>query len=514
MYKLSIIILLALMAHNSFSARADSSDLIFDNTKIYTYELDFYVDDWEQQLKDNYDSGQLYMPAKFTYGNMVLDSIGVRYKGNSSYIMSLHTRKKPFKFNIDKYKGQTFFGVDMLNFSNCVKDPSFMRERISYEIARRYMPAPRTAYVNLYIEGELIGLYVQVEQIDKTFLRRYFDDNDFNLYKVGDQGGGLEYLGADQASYEAIYELKTNEVINDWSAFITMIEKLNNTPASVFVDTINNYLNLESCINILAFNMTFSHFDSYTGSGRNYYFYDDSISSQFHMILWDLNETFGAYTNNWNVITQDIISISNIDNRPLNKRILENDSLKQVYLKNIHTMIHGLCVLDTIAAMADRIKPLIESHVLADQNKLYTDQNFIDNIENDVYMGPQGTIPGIKSFTQKRNAELQTQLDKYMIIPIISDLKNPALYGMMLRNVPNPFTSTTRIHYKINGGRTSVKISVYNFKGETVTSFDEGFRSPGTYTCIWDAGNLSPGYYIIKLDAGAQVTTQHAIVLQ
>jgi hypothetical protein len=152
--------------------------------------------------------------------------------------------------------------------------------------------------------------------------------------------------------------------------------------------------------------------------------------------------------------------------------------------------------------------------VLADQNKLYTDQNFVDNIENDVYMGPQGTIPGIKSFTQKRNAELQKQLDQYMIIPIISDIINPALNGIMLYNLPNPFKSTTKIYYKINRGKIPVNISVYTFKGELVKSFDEGFKSAGMYTCIWDAGNLSPGYYIIKLDAGTQVTTQHAIVLQ
>jgi len=142
----------------------DSSAIIFDDTRIHDYELHFYISNWADSLTYYYEHGEEYMPAQLTYEGQALDSIGVRYKGNSSYMMARRTPKKPFKFKFDKYKkSQTFFDIKELNFSNCVKDPSFMREKIGYDIVRRYVPAPRAAYANIYIEGELIGFYVQVE---------------------------------------------------------------------------------------------------------------------------------------------------------------------------------------------------------------------------------------------------------------------------------------------------------------------------------------------------------------
>ncbi len=498
----------------TFGELSDSSGLIFDESKVYSYYLEFYVDDWENQLMINYNNGQEYMPAKFTYGDIVLDSVGVRYKGNSSFTMSQNTRKKPFKIKFDKYKDYTFYDLKKLNFSNCVKDPSFMREAISYKIARRYMPAPRTAFVNLYMEGDLIGLYIQVEQVDKTFLERYFEDEDFNLYKVGDKGAGLEYLGADQALYEAKYELKTNEELNDWSAFIDMIDKLNNTSDDDFAATMSTCLNLRSCIKILAFNMVFSHFDSYTGSGRNYYFYDDSTTGQFVMIPWDQNETFGSYSNNWNVFTQDVVTISNLASRPLNRRILENDSLKQIYLNYIHHMVHGPASLDSVSAMADQLKPLIESHVLADQNKLYTDQHFTTNIENDINLGVMGSIPGVKSFSQKRNTELKIQLAKYMDPIAISHTIKKVNGNCSLWNTPNPFNLFTTIHYRVPDAITDVEIGVYNCNGMHVAALYKGKQNAGLHSCLWDARHMSPGFYSIKLTFNDYSLIQKAVIIK
>ncbi|MDP8205594.1 MAG: CotH kinase family protein [Candidatus Electryonea clarkiae] len=398
----------------------DSTEIVFDNTIVHNFELIFYIENWEDSLTYNYEElDEEYMPAQLIYnGNVILDSVGVRYKGNSSYTLSSNTPKKPFKFRFDKYKGdQTLHGIERLNFSNCMADPSFMREKIGYDITRQYMPAPRTAYSNLYIEGELIGFYLHVEQIDKLFIGRYFENNNSNLYKASDDGATLLYRGDEQAEYETEYDLKTNKDISDWGGLIEMIDQLNNTPSEGFTNVMMNYLNLDNCIRHLAFNMLLSHFDSYTGSGRNFYLYDDQVSGQFHIIPWDMNETFGSYSNNWNVITQDITNQSNLSQRPLIKRILENDSLKQVYLDYMQEMINGPASLDSVAIMADRIKPLIDNHVQADNNKLYSYQDFIDNIEEDVYVNLGELIPGIKSFSQARNENVLLQINGDDVYP-------------------------------------------------------------------------------------------------
>ncbi len=397
----------------------DPSGSIFANNVVNSYDLHFYYDNWEDSLQYYYEVlDQEYIPAQLTYnGNVVFDSIGVRYKGNSSYMMSRHTPKKPFKFKFDEYKNQKLFGVERLNFGNFVKDPSFMREKIGYDIARQYVPCPRTAYARILVDGELIGLYMAVEQVDELFLSRHFNDNRGNLYKSSDEGTDMGFRGNVQSDYETEYDLQTNSNENDWSRLITMLDKLNNTPDSLFIDTVSTYLDLDNCVRHIAFNMVMSHFDSYTGSGRNFYLYDDPISGQFKMIHWDMNETFGAYGNNWNVITQDVVEISNINQRPLIRRIMNNAILKQLYLGYITDMVNGAASYESVVVMADRIKPLIEEHVLADNNKLYSSQQFNDNIEGDVQIGIGQLLPGIKTFSQARNQNILMQLYATTVYP-------------------------------------------------------------------------------------------------
>ena len=49
-------------------------------------------------------------------------------------------------------------GINKLKLSNVIQDPSFIREVLSYEIARKYMPASLANFANLYINDTLWGL--------------------------------------------------------------------------------------------------------------------------------------------------------------------------------------------------------------------------------------------------------------------------------------------------------------------------------------------------------------------
>ncbi len=398
----------------------EQSDTLFNANIIHKFELQFYTENWQDSLEYNYEElDQVYMPARLVYNDeTVLDSIGVRYKGNSSYIRSGATVKKPFKFKFGEYiDDQTLFGAERLNFSNSVSDPTFMREMIGYYVSGKYMPSPRAVYANIYVEGELIGLYIEVEQVDELFLKRHFENNDGNLYKASDDGATLNYRWDSQTPYESEYELKTNEDENDWSNFIDMLEKLNTTPDESFAPVMSECLNIDRAISHLAFNMIFSSFDSYTGSGRNFYFYDDRDTDLFNLIPWDLNETFGTYTNNWNVITQDVVRVSNAADRPLICRIMQNDSLRSIYFSRIREMIGGFASLDSVTMLIKRYQPLIEAAVLADDNKLYTSEQFFTNIEDDVRISLGQVIPGLKSFNQRRNANILEQITDLEVFP-------------------------------------------------------------------------------------------------
>jgi len=146
------IIIVFLLAALCFGQRRDASDTIFNDSRIYRYDLSFYTDQWDSLMQYNKQNEEVYIPARFAWhkdngDSVVFDTIGVRYKGNSSYQFAGPSPKKPLKFYFNKYfKDQKFFNVEKLNFSNLVHDPSHMREKISYDLCRRLMPVSRSAY--------------------------------------------------------------------------------------------------------------------------------------------------------------------------------------------------------------------------------------------------------------------------------------------------------------------------------------------------------------------------------
>ena len=82
------------------------------------------------------------------------------------------------------------------------------------------------------------------------------------------------------------------------------------------------------------------------------------------------------------------------------------------------------------------------------------------------------------------------------------------------QNYPNPFNPSTTIEYKTSKSG-SVKIQVFNIKGQLVETMDDSFKTPGTYSLKWQPNGLSSGqyYYHIILD-GQPTKTKKAIYLK
>jgi spore coat protein CotH len=496
-----------------YAQESDSSSIIFDDSKVHYYELQFYYSSWQDSLlyyKNLPDED--YIPARMIYrisetDSIVLDSVGVRYKGNSSYVFAAKSPKKPFKFSFDKYRdGRRFFGVKKLNFSNAAKDPSMLREKISYDILGKLMPSPRACFAVISIEGEMIGLYTQIEQVDKTFLKRYFSNNDGNLYKSSDNGSTLLFRSENQSDYEAEYELKTNEKENDWSRFVGMIKNLNSDENAETVVPLGSYLDTDIICRYLAFNMVFSNFDSYTGSGRNFYLYDDLSKSRFTLIPWDLNLSFGAYSNNWNVKTTDIITISNLKQRPLSRRIIEDDSLREVYLGYIRLISEEMLCSDSVAKLTEKYSLLIDSLVKEDKNKLHSYDEFQKNIDSDVTIidnMSRVTIPGLTSFCTQRCAALQTQLESCTPVINPSSKHKPESISQFHFQVCS--SNKIRFRYILNTLVRDFRIEVVNMAGKIVFSESASGKPAGIYDSQWSAASSGQGVFAVRILSGRKL---------
>ena len=110
-------------------------------------------------------------------------------------ILQWNRRKKSFNIAVDYGEnGQRLYGYKTLNLLNGHVDASFLREVLYNRIARDYIPAMKTNFVKLVINGENWGVYINLQQYNKDFLAEWFGTKDGVRWKVGPGRGGCPGL--------------------------------------------------------------------------------------------------------------------------------------------------------------------------------------------------------------------------------------------------------------------------------------------------------------------------------
>jgi len=116
---------------------------LYDESTLRTLYIRFSGSDWYEELSDFYGTG-VEVPADLVLDGKVYRSVGVRFRGNSSYGMTGSSPKKPIGVSVDyEDDAQRLYGYRTLNLLNANADPSFMREALFSRISRQYIPTPR-----------------------------------------------------------------------------------------------------------------------------------------------------------------------------------------------------------------------------------------------------------------------------------------------------------------------------------------------------------------------------------
>lgn len=502
-------------------------DAVFSQNQVLTIELEFSQPGFWDSLTTNYETST-YMKADLTLtdltGTTTFTDVGVRLKGNSSY--SHPGNKKSFKIDFNKYvSGQNYDGLKKLNFSNGFKDPTLLREKIFFDVCREAeVAAPRANFANVYFNGELWGFYTVVEQIDDQFLDWKILDDDGNLFKAGDNFGGggpggggggnnsaadLAWYGEAQSAYEERYELKSNEDENDWSDLIDLIDFINNSDATTFETGLAERMELDEYIRSVALDNLFANLDSYTESARNYYLYHNLTTDKWHWIKWDGNEAFGTYAPGFG--GQNIAELAldfHGNTRPLLDKLFNSTALYSQYQDELCSLIDTYFNSAWMNAYIDDLKDLVEASVLADNNKMYSNAQFQDNIENNISGGGGpggggpggGTVYGLKSFVAERNAYVNNALDCSFIIMNTNEADAYALSVF-----PNPARTEVAVTWTEAGFSDLV---VFNSLGERVLSLDIS----GSTQAALDVSHLAKGAYYLTLQS-AQGTASRKLIL-
>jgi len=310
------------------------------------------------------------------------------------------------------------------------------------------IPTPRSSFIDLWVNDTHLGVYTMVEQVDKTFLGRYFSRDDGHLYepemmvaplnwteaelerqRVGlgtadrddwdsgldiNLGGGnlrdiiqaleQEPLGDElpgprpvdmppggmqrsQGNYFELMGLKTNENNPDHSALFRFLEVLNNEPDETFPTEIEKVLNVDGALRFLAVSTLIVHLDNYIAMGHNYYLYDDN--GKFVILPWDLNMAFGTF--NYGLDRHRLINYyideptgGPMAERPLVERLLSHQPYLNAYHGHLEELLDGPFSVDNVNARIDELAALIRPFVRADDLKFHSTEDFERGLSEDI----------------------------------------------------------------------------------------------------------------------------------
>ncbi|MFH1515136.1 MAG: CotH kinase family protein, partial [bacterium] len=431
MKKISVVLFLSLC----LSQNILSQDF-YDIQTINKIEITFAESNWDAILDQLFAAGnEDRLVGTALINGVQFDSVGVRYKGNSSY--DPNRIKISFNIKLDHIiDGQKLDGYGTLKLANAWMDPSFVREVLSYEIARKYIPAGKANFTNLYINGTHLGLYTSVQDVDKFFMRTHFYSDENPRFKGVLVQSPLiriscwEYFGADSSNYFNYYEMESK---SGWNELIKFLDTLNNHPSSV-----EDVLNVDRHLWMLAFDILLVTLDSPVNIPQNFYLYQDD-SRRFNPIIWDLNNSFGGFNMligpSGPPIGLSITQMKQLDpflnstssSHPIISKILSNATYKKMYIAHFKTMMKENFSNSWYKTRALEIQSLIDADVQADPNKFYTYNDFLNNINNTVnWVTPMGNLPlvGLTELMEARVAYLNSRPEFQAAAPEISSLSH------------------------------------------------------------------------------------------
>ncbi len=412
----------------------------YDSSKIQEIKIYFTQPSWNTILTTAAASPSepFTLAQKVIINGVTFDSVGAKYKGNSSFRAT--NAKNPWHIELDNVKNQDYQGIKDIKLSNVFADPSFLREALSYELMQPYNHLPRANFAKIYVNDVLIGLYTNTEAVTKTFAKKHFPSSDGNIFVkctppsgVGggtSTGSSLLYLGVDSALYYRGYEMYSDY---GWKQLIHLCDTLNNQTTSI-----EKILDVDRALWMLGFNSLFINLDSYTGAfTQNYYLWRDD-NMRFNPIIWDLNMSFGAFTNIGGAGgATDSLSLAKLNpythetlaNKPLISKLLANPRFKKMYIAHIRTMAKEIFKSGKYKARGEQLQALIDAAVQQDVNKFYSYAQFKSNLYYGSATGGTGGpggggAPGIISLMENRMKYLDTLTATKAVPPTISNIQN------------------------------------------------------------------------------------------
>ena len=403
--------MLCILVSASAVAQAD----VF-STEVIEIEVRLPETAWHDTLFNRKSRGdKTPLIGTVTIHGKTYDDIEVSYKGNSSFhgAALYGVTKMPLKFETSK--GNSFDGgYDELRLSNNYRDPSAVRELLSFMIASTYVPTSNIGIAVVTVNGTYVGVYTMTEGMSDRMLEEHYCTSEGILIKCDPQDdqpaspgcpagehSNLAYIGDRGGCYKPLYHVKKPEEIR------TIVELCSALDGASDPET---YLNVHEALWMHALNNVMVNLDSYLGLfSHNYYVYKDT-SGIYHPLIWDLNLSFGGFAHLAQGVSPNQVKLSPIvhdkhlrGRRPLIQTLTEDKRHLYTYFFMMNTILEDWFANGRYTEEAGRLQGLIEPFILREENPTYSIDDFRNNLAQTVKEDERKrSIPGLTELMEDR----------------------------------------------------------------------------------------------------------------
>ena len=328
-------------------------------------------------FKDN-----TYIPIQIV-SNRDTSKARMRIRGDSSRKDAKKSLKVKFILN-----GK----VKTLNLNAEFSDKSYIRQYLSSQIMRASgQNCYNTKFAKLSINGKYFGLYLQVENMDRRFLKNNLLDENGSLYKATKDGSCMSIFDDVPKKWG-----KKNGIKDSFEDLKTLITEVNSVPDSLYFDFINSTFNYTQLINILALNIYLANASTYY---HNYYLYHHS-GGKWELLPWDMDKTLSYY--DWMPYQYHRTSSEWESDNPLIERGFLNRQMF-IDIKNridelSKTSISPNAILPIITSLESLLESSVEKDSTDQINGISQWQDFLDKE---------------RKFFKNRRKTIVTQFDKW-----------------------------------------------------------------------------------------------------
>lgn len=243
-----------------------------------------------------------YVKGGLEFGDRRVSEVGVRYKGNGTFLSSRESLKRSLKLDFNHFvKGQKLAGLTQVNLHNSVRDPSNMNEAIAYHLFRDCeVPAPGTSFAKVHVtvpgthNRKYLGLYNVVEDVGSRFTEKHFGTKEGALLKPVTPVLFAD-LGNDWKDYNQTYDPKGKLSDDQKSRIIQTCKFFSRSGDAEFAEHVGDYIDLDNLARYLAVTVWLSDLDGILGPGQNYYIHLHPETWKFSFIPWDQDQVFGQF---------------------------------------------------------------------------------------------------------------------------------------------------------------------------------------------------------------------------